>query len=44
LHGVSTLQDSMEFTDETTILNYNDDLIFHPVYSPKTHALVSIES
>ncbi|CAG8485138.1 7293_t:CDS:2 [Racocetra fulgida] len=44
LHGVSTLQDSMEFTDETTILNYNDDFIFHPVYSPKTHALVSIES
>lgn len=41
LKGVLTLQDSAELT---TILNHNDDLIFHPVYSPKTHALVSIES
>ncbi|RIB01505.1 hypothetical protein C2G38_2230616 [Gigaspora rosea] len=40
LKGVLTLQDSAE---PTTILNHNDDLIFHPVYSPKTHALVSIE-
>ncbi|CAG8451981.1 5741_t:CDS:2, partial [Dentiscutata heterogama] len=44
LQGVLTLQDGTELAEESTILNHSDDLIFHPVYSPKTHALVSIES
>ncbi|CAG8484046.1 9641_t:CDS:2, partial [Scutellospora calospora] len=44
LQGVSTLQDGKELAEEITFINYNDDLIFHPIYSPKTHSLISIES
>jgi hypothetical protein len=40
LHGVSS-----EITSENCIqIDLNSSLIFHPVFSPKTHSLLTIES